>query len=228
MKLTFDLAAPKPGDLSTKHMLWSTYYYAHAAKELASGGVPLWNSSDKPLGPRLLQKDWCLAAMEGTVKVALLKGGSETYNYSGKGSSAQTSCKAVFPNLNDAVLAGTERVRWKVSKGPYGEGSGGHLLVPYRTLAVDTTVIKLGAVLYVPAARGVQITLPDGSKVAHDGYFFAADVGGAIKQTHVDTFLGITSKNPFAHVKSKPQHTFDAQVVTNKTVIGFLQAEHAK
>jgi 3D (Asp-Asp-Asp) domain-containing protein len=227
MQLTFDLPVPKKSDLSQQQTLWSTYYYAHPCKEVASGGVSLWNSGNKPLGPSLSQKDWCLAAMEGTVAVKLLKGGIKTYNYSGKGESSQTSCKAVFPNLNSAVLAGTERVRWKESKGPFGEGAGGFLLVPYRSLAVDRTVIKLGTVLYVDAARGIKITLPDGTTKTHDGYFFAADVGGAIKQVHVDTFLGITNSNPFPHVKSAPQHTFNASVVVNKQAIAFLKSEHA-
>ncbi|MDZ4288851.1 MAG: 3D domain-containing protein [Prosthecobacter sp.] len=226
MKLTFDLPAPKPSHLVKKDRLWSTYYYAHAAKEVSSGGVPLWNASNKPLGPSLSQRDWCLAAMEGTVAVKRKDGSVKTYNYSGKGEPAQTSCKAVFPHLKPAVLAGTERVRWKVSNGPYGDGAASYVLVPFRTWAVDRQRIPLGTVLYVREARGVEIVLPNGSKKTHDGYFFAADVGGAIKGNHVDSFLGITSSNPFPFVKSAPQHTFDAHVVQNKSVQDFLVQEH--
>lgn len=226
MKLTFTLPSPKASELSKAVSLWSTYYYAHPAKELASGGVPLWNLADKPLGPRISQKDWCLAAMEGTTVIKTLKGDFSTYNYSGKGTSAQTSCKVVFPNLKPSILAGTERVRWKVAKGPFGDGAGGYKLVPYRTLAVDRKIIPLGTVIYIPAARGVKVTLPDGSGVTHDGYFFAADVGGAINGNHVDTFLGITTKNPFPHVKSAAQKTFEAHICTNAQAATFLKSEH--
>lgn len=226
MKLTFTLPVPKAAELSSPASLWSTYYYAHAAKELASGGVPLWNLSDKPLGPRLSQKDWCLAAMEGTTVIKTLKGTFSTYNYSGKGKSAQTSCKVVFPNLKPSILAGTERVRWKAAVGPFGDGAGGYKLVPYRTLAVDRKIIPLGTVIYIPVARGVMIVLPDGNTVAHDGYFFAADVGGAITGNHVDTFLGVTNKNPFSYIKSRPQDTFQAHVCTNAQAASFLKSEH--
>jgi hypothetical protein len=87
-------------------------------------------------------------------------------------------------------------------------------------------MIPLGTALFVEQARGIEIRLPDGSAAHHDGYFFAADVGGAIKQNHVDFFLGTTSKNPFPFVLSKPQGTFKAAPVTNKSFIAQLRKLH--
>ncbi|MBI3268978.1 MAG: hypothetical protein HYZ53_08145 [Planctomycetes bacterium] len=69
---------------------------------------------------------------------------------------------------------------------PYGLGAQGIHLVPFRSVAVDRSVVRLGTRLYVPAARG--ILLPDGSR--HDGIFEAHDVGSAIRGRRIDVFIG--------------------------------------
>jgi 3D (Asp-Asp-Asp) domain-containing protein len=178
------------------------------------------------VGPPISQRDWCLGAMEGTVIVEDANGKVVTFNYEDKGPTAETSCKAFFPNLNPAILAGTERVRWRQAKGPFGDGAGGFILSPYRTLAVDKNLIPLGTPIYIPEARGVTVILPNGGTAKHDGYFFGADVGGAIKGNHVDFFLGPTSKNPFPFVKSKPQNTFAAHRALNASVRARLTKMH--
>nr|WP_242030083.1 3D domain-containing protein [Microcystis wesenbergii] len=96
----------------------------------------------------------------------------------------------------------------------------------HRTIAVDKTVIPLGTVIYIPDARGKEVILPSGKKVKHDGYFFAADVGSAIKGNNIDTFLGITNKNPFSHVKSDPSKTFTAFVITDTRIKSALNTLH--
>lgn len=222
---SFDLPEPSSGDLGDPLSLWGTYYYGQAAAAFP-GGIPLRNKMDQVVGPPVSQRDWCLGAMEGTIVVTHPDGTTETLNYEGTGDTAETSCKVFFPNLNPAILAGTERVRWRKAKGPFGDGAGGYILVPYRTLAVDKKVIPLGTALFIGQARGIEIRLPDGSLTKHDGYFFAADVGGAIKQNHVDFFLGMTSRNPFPFVKSKPQAIFNAALVTNESIIGRLRKMH--
>lgn len=226
---TFDFSLPKPsaGDLSKAVVLWGTYYYGQSAKAMP-GGIPLRNKKDEVVGPSVSQRDWCLGAMEGTLVVTDADGSVATLNYEAKGTTAETSCRAFFPNLNPAILSGTERVRWHRAKGPFGDGAGGFILAPYRTWAVDRREIALGTCLYVAAARGVEVLLPDGTAAKHDGYFFAGDVGGAIKDNHVDFFLGITSKNPFTFVRSKPQHTFEAAVVSNAATKKFLRDLHTR
>ncbi|MGI8558761.1 MAG: 3D domain-containing protein [Solirubrobacteraceae bacterium] len=52
-------------------------------------------------------------------------------------------------------------------------------LTPYRTLAVDPTLISLGSRVYIPAYVGV----PGAS-----GWFIAEDTGGAISGRHVDVY----------------------------------------
>ncbi|HEX8078530.1 MAG TPA: 3D domain-containing protein, partial [Chthoniobacterales bacterium] len=89
------------------------------------------------------------------------------------------------------------------------------------------TVVPLGTALYIAEARGCKLRLPDGSEATHDGYFFAGDVGGAIKQNHMDFFLGTTSKNPFPFVKSSQQDTVTASIVANSDVQSYLRSLHS-
>lgn len=78
-------------------------------------------------------------------------------------------------------------VRFKEVSAPFGLGCRNNPLVPFRSIAVDRTVIPYGTVLYIPQAVGAK--LPDGT--IHDGYFLAADVGGGIKGQRLDLFTGL-------------------------------------
>jgi 3D (Asp-Asp-Asp) domain-containing protein len=60
-------------------------------------------------------------------------------------------------------------------------------LAPMRTVAVDPTVFPRHSVLYIKETVGLK--LPDGS--AHDGYWYASDVGGGIKGQRIDLFTGV-------------------------------------
>ena len=69
---------------------------------------------------------------------------------------------------------------------PFGLDARGRSLVPYRTLAVDPSVVPLGTVVYVPALEGVR--LPGGE--THDGLCIAQDTGQGIEGRRVDIFVG--------------------------------------
>ncbi|OQB43531.1 MAG: 3D domain protein [Candidatus Latescibacteria bacterium ADurb.Bin168] len=85
--------------------------------------------------------------------------------------------------------------RFRVTSSQYGITCRATPLVPYRSVAVDRRQVRLGSVLYIPAAEG--LVLPDGT--VHDGVFFADDVGGAVRGRKIDLFVGFSShtENPF-------------------------------
>lgn len=74
--------------------------------------------------------------------------------------------------------------RFQVVASPTGIGSSGRALTAYHSIAVDTSIIPLGAKLFIREAQGIH--LPDGS--IHDGFFYADDTGGAIEDQHIDLF----------------------------------------
>lgn len=90
---------------------------------------------------------------------------------------------------------------------PYGLGNSNDrtmkyktmCLDPYKSVAADLSIYRLGDVIYMPSLVGM--ILPDGS--VHDGYLIVRDSGGSIKGVgRFDFFTGFqnTAKktNPFA------------------------------
>ncbi len=76
--------------------------------------------------------------------------------------------------------------RFRVARSRYGFGVTGCALVPYRTVAVDPHLIRLGSTIYIPQLKGAR--LPDGT--IHDGFFVAND-RGHFRGRHVDIFVGL-------------------------------------
>ena len=72
------------------------------------------------------------------------------------------------------------------AKGVGGLDSLGCKVVPMRTIAVDKTIIPRRTVLFIKETVG--LTMPDGRD--HDGYWYATDVGGAIKGQRIDLYTG--------------------------------------
>lgn len=116
-------------------------------------------------------------------------------------------------------------VRFRPSS-PFGEGVDGYDLVPYRTVAVDEDHIPIGTVLFIPSARGNVVTLPDGRRVKHDGYFFAGDDGYGVDGWHIDVFNGVSDVNPFPWVGSRPWLTVKAYVVSAPAIVSQLRRLH--
>ncbi len=81
------------------------------------------------------------------------------------------------------------------AKGVGALDSLGCKVVAMRTVAVDRRLIAPRSVLFIKETVGLK--LPDGS--VHDGYWYASDVGGAIKGQRIDLFTGFnaSSMGPF-------------------------------
>lgn len=72
-----------------------------------------------------------------------------------------------------------------IKEHPFGRGAGPRPLIPFKSVAVDPKVIKIGEPLYIPEFDG--LLLPDGS--IHDGCVRADDTGGGIKKRKMDFFV---------------------------------------
>jgi 3D (Asp-Asp-Asp) domain-containing protein len=72
------------------------------------------------------------------------------------------------------------------AKGVGALDSLGCRVVPMRTIAVDKAVIPRRTVLFIKETVGLR--MPDGR--AHDGYWYATDIGGAIKGQRIDLYTG--------------------------------------
>jgi 3D (Asp-Asp-Asp) domain-containing protein len=198
--------------------LWATYYYLHQASHNPNG-IPLRDMRGEELGPRLQIKDWCYAAMEGSVNIIEEDGQLITYNYAGSESSNPVNCSAYFSwNVS--------RSKFREAFGAYGDGVEDYKLVPFRTIAVDPSKIAYGSVVYIEAARGTSLTMPDGSEKVHDGYFFAGDTGGAIKGDHIDVYIGVAKQNPFSWIRSNRNGTFGAKVINDQQIIQLINRQH--
>lgn len=72
----------------------------------------------------------------------------------------------------------------------WGVGVGKRPLAPFRSVAVDPSMVSIGTMLYIPALDG--LTMP-GSKpwggFVHDGCVVADDRGGAVRGKQLDFFM---------------------------------------
>ena len=210
-----------------KHSLWATQYYVHYAETTNANGHPLLDMQGNSFGVMLTARDWCMGGVEGTIQAKDSTGTLRTYNYAGRGKEIQVDCAPFFNKGTLINAAAIGRTRYVYATGPFGDGVKGLILVPFRTIATDTTVFPTGTIVYIPAARGTELELPDGSRTKHDGYFVAGDIGGAIKGNHIDVFTGVYRKNPFPSiVQSKSSATFTAYRVQHSRLQEILLGLH--
>lgn len=213
---TFDLPPPMrtEGEVTD---LWSTHYHLWSSTEEPAGGADVYAVLDPDDVPfpaeapiHLTGRDWCFMALEGSGRVQRLDGTVVTLNYA-----AQSDVAVPCERWLGARWRSQGRVRFGLAHGPYGDGVQDWQLVPYRTLAVDCDeqTIPFGAAVFVPAAVGDAFE-HEGVAYTHDGWFFAADTGGAITDQHLDTYTGTTEVADLDHVRSDPNaQRFDAQLV---------------
>lgn len=212
-----DFELPERSFDSPVSTLWATYYYTPRFSHFPQG-YDLLDMQGQPLGPRLSHRQWCDAAMEGSVQI-FFNGQWTTYNFATSTGAVQVDCSAYFKHQ-------VGRTRFKIARGPFGDGVQRYKLSPFRTIAVDPDVIPYGTAIYIPAARGLPFNLPNGEQRKHDGYFFAADTGGLIHGNHIDVFLGISNKTPFSWITSRSDSRIEYQVVPDTDIRDALLSLH--
>lgn len=80
---------------------------------------------------------------------------------------------------------------FKVTRAQWGTAGSGKPLQPFRTVAVDPRVVKLGSLLYVPLLEGRTMPgRPPWGGYVHDGCVIADDTGGHIAGNRLDLFVG--------------------------------------
>jgi 3D (Asp-Asp-Asp) domain-containing protein len=80
---------------------------------------------------------------------------------------------------------------FKVTQAQWGTAGTGRSLLPFRTVAVDPKVVKLGSLLYLPLLEGRTMPgRPPWGGYVHDGCVVADDTGGHIGGNRLDLFVG--------------------------------------
>jgi 3D (Asp-Asp-Asp) domain-containing protein len=213
--LTFALEAPQEASLGKHMKLWATHYHTpqiRPAAETISAAFPLIDRKGEAISPPLSPRDWCNAALQGSVSIRA-GGKSTAYVYVDSNGPDQANCDEWLGSLTDGVKNATRRARFMKVKHALGCGVRNHALVPFRTIAVDPDVIPLESVVYVPKLRGRRFT-QDGETFTHDGYLYAGDRGGAIRGNHIDVFLeGDASPQLQALFAATDTRTFSAHLV---------------
>jgi 3D (Asp-Asp-Asp) domain-containing protein len=94
----------------------------------------------------------------------------------------------------------------------WGTSGNGRALHPFRTVAVDPRVVKLGSLLYVPILEGRTMPgRPPWGGFVHDGCVVADDTGGGIKGKQLDFFVG--RKGWYLGMSNRPgRHSWARQV----------------
>ena len=199
---------------------WATNYYIPEFED-NQGNIALRDINGNRLGPRLSSRDWCSSALEGSVKVNFKNGISKVYNFDGNSHKFSVDCSS-FLSLD------VGESKFKISNSEFGEGAALYNLVPFRSLATDNNTFPIGTVLYIPSARGNKIKIDD-KVLIHDGYFFVADSGGAIKENHIDVFTGVKhSAEFFPWVGHNLNSTFKVYIVNDPKIINDLTKQHLK
>ncbi len=104
---------------------------------------------------------------------------------------------APIPDHETDVLDAPEaddEADWAMRVTLYHSGAGGVgvrdslgcPVVAMRTAATDPRIAPRRSILFIPETVGLE--MPDGS--LHDGYWYASDIGGAVKGSKIDLYTG--------------------------------------
>lgn len=210
----FNLPKARTAELKKLTLHVSQYHVVHAE---GGGEIELLSIDEEPLGVSLSRDDFCAAALQGTVEISGI-----LYSVAGRGKQSLVNCAMPQFACPRCAAFNLGRNRFVKLMSADGLGAKTYGLVPYRTLAVRADGMKLGTVIYIPAARGLK--LPNGKK--HDGYFFVADTG-AMQSSQVDLYTGMHPlKWKILGSGTKRSKSVIAYVITDPEVVRALKTSH--
>lgn len=102
-------------------------------------------------------------------------------------------CAEVCPRTDQKICF----ERLDPARFPTGRGALGKPITPLRSIAVDSSVIPLGTVVFIPEFKGLDV--PGGGK--HDGCFIAEDRGLKVIGRQIDIFTGDPSITTLVNAK---------------------------
>lgn len=152
---------------------WRNTYYDFPAEETGVQGAVLYDASCGKIA-RVTQAFHDKVCVQGSGSLVT----GETVSFAKR----DCPCAAVCPRTNQRICF--EKLDPK--RFPYGRGAAGTPITPFRSVAVDVSLIPLGTPLLIPAYKGLRLL--DGS--VHDGCFVAEDRGLRVVGHHVDIFTG--------------------------------------
>jgi len=210
-----------------KKKLWATQYYILSAKSITAGtGVTISGSAKDPFQFTIDTCAFCEAAIEGTLSVQDSNNNVVTLNYGGLSTNPYVDCSKCIKN-NALNIDKLNRTIWIRAKGKYGDGVKGYKLVPFKSIAVDPSVIPIGSVIYIPSLAGKIIPVSDSDTMIHDGYLYSVDIGGAIKGHHIDIFTGHISYHVLPGIiTSNSTLTFEAFLIKDDNIKAILEKLH--
>ncbi|HEY4119993.1 MAG TPA: 3D domain-containing protein [Byssovorax sp.] len=174
------IRAPKGGGAIVADDLFRNTYYDFPREGLGAKDATVFDAACTPISKvtRAFHDQVCV---QGSGRLA----SGATVSFAKR----ECSCAEVCPRTGQQICF--ERLDPAVY--PSGRGATGKAITPLRTVAVDTSVIALGTVVFIPELAGLP--RPDGSR--HDGCFIAEDRGLRVQGRQVDVFTGdpaITAK----------------------------------
>jgi 3D (Asp-Asp-Asp) domain-containing protein len=154
----------------------NTYYDFPNEKDFDGAPVALKNARCETLRdvPRGFYESVCV---QGSGKLA----SGKTVSFAKR----NCACAAVCPRTGERICFDA----LDSSSYPFGRGATGHAITPLYSVAVDSEVVPLGTLVYVPEFRGLPRG-SDGSGTPHDGCFLAEDRGVRVKGKQIDVFTG--------------------------------------
>ncbi|MDI1429772.1 3D domain-containing protein [Polyangium sorediatum] len=148
-------------------------YYDFPKEDAGPKNTTIYDASCKPL-TNVTQDFHDRVCVQGSGRLST----GETVSFAKR----DCDCASVCPRTSQKICF----ERLDPARFPTGRGALGKAITPLRSVAVDSSVIPLGTVLFIPEFKGVS--LPEGGR--HDGCFVAEDRGMKVVGRQIDVFTG--------------------------------------